>query len=256
MKIPKNFSFYSSINSLKNNALYDLKKRYKTILLKFTPLKQLFLRKKNLFFVISSIVLGLISLIIFNQSSKTTTNASQKKILIKVVANYKKKIDGLAKDFDIPPSYLLAVIALESSGRKKVPVRFEKGIYEKLIRLKNGKINQFENLKTKDVKKLSTAQLKALASSYGPFQIMGYKCFILNISLNTLRGKKHLYYAVKWINLTYGDLLRAKNYKDAFHIHNAGSKYPDDGVSKTYDPKYVANGLNYENYFRKEIYKN
>lgn len=256
MKTPKNYLFNFFFNPHKNNYYDRIKKSLKYAFFKFIPLKKLPIKKKYLFPVSGTLLIGLAGLIIYNNAQKTDINASQKKILIIVVKNYKKNIDALATQFELPPSYLLSVIALESSGRKRVPARFERGIYNKLLRLKNGEIKQFENLKTKDVKKLSTAHIKALASSYGPFQIMGYKCFILNISLNTLKGKNHLFYAIKWINLTYGDILRAKKFKDAFHIHNAGSKYPDDGISKTYDPKYVTNGLKYENYFRTEIYKN
>jgi hypothetical protein len=54
---------------------------------------------------------------------------------------------------------------------------------------------------------------------------------------------------VKWIDLTYGDYIRRGQYKDAFHIHNTGRPYPDSGPPKTYDPKYVPNGLMYMKYF-------
>ena len=60
-----------------------------------------------------------------------------------------------------------------------------------------------------------------------------------------------MYYAVKWINITYGDYVRKGDYKHAFHIHNAGKEYPSDGKPLTYDPDYVKNGLKYEKYFRK-----
>ncbi|MCX6233495.1 MAG: hypothetical protein NT175_02060 [Bacteroidetes bacterium] len=54
---------------------------------------------------------------------------------------------------------------------------------------------------------------------------------------------------MKWIDMTYGDYIRKGRYKDAFHIHNTGDTYPVAGPPKTYDPKYVENGLMYMKYF-------
>ncbi|MDF1551240.1 MAG: hypothetical protein P1P88_25695, partial [Bacteroidales bacterium] len=203
MKIPENYHFSSLLNSFKKKAYLKLQKRLKSSFFGLS-IKKLPSKKKQLFIAVGFSIFALIGIIIYTGSLKNDMNASEKKVLSRVVKNYKKNIDVLATQFNLPPSYLLAVIALESSGRKKVPVRYEKAIFTKLLQLKNAEIKQFENLKTKDVKKLSNVQLKALASSYGPFQIMGYKCYILNISLSTLKGKNHLFYAIKWINLTYG----------------------------------------------------
>jgi len=166
------------------------------------------------------------------------------------VINYKKSVDSLAEVFKLPADYLMAVIMLESSGRKKVPVRFEKGIYTQLKQLQDGKIEKFENLIPSDLKGVKVKTLKALSSSYGPFQIMGYKKYILNISLDQLMGKNNIYYAIKWIDLSYGQMLRDSEFKDAFHFHNAGKRYPLEGDPMTHDPKYVENGLTFQKYFK------
>jgi len=207
--------------------------------------------KKILFVLIYTLAFGLLSKFIYSEYREIKEHNAKKPSNFEIAnENYKKEITALAKKFKLPPSYLMAVIMLESSGKKKVPVRYEKGIYKELLSVKKGKKKSFENLTQKDVKNLSKKELKKLSCSYGPFQIMGYKSFILDISLDTLRGKKNMYYAVKWINHTYGDYVRNKNYKDAFHIHNAGKKYPEDGIPTTHDPDYVKNGLKYEKYFR------
>jgi hypothetical protein len=172
------------------------------------------------------------------------------------IENYQKPVDSLAKVFNLPPDFLMALIMLESSGRKKVPVRFEKSIYNDLKNLQSGKIDKFENLTKSDLKGVKDKTLKALASSYGPFQIMGYKKYILNISLDDLKGNKNMYYAIKWIDMSYGEMLRNEEYKDAFHFHNAGKRHPEVGGPTTYDPKYVENGLNYQKYFQELIYNN
>ncbi len=178
---------------------------------------------------------------------------TEKQAIKQLIKNYGKPVKILSKKFNIPESYLLALIMLESSGKKKVPARYEKNVYKKLLHLKQGKIKKFENITTKDLKKTSRRTLKKMACSYGPFQIMGYKSFFLKIPFKKLTGKYNMYYAVKWIKLTYGQSLKEKNYKDAFHIHNTGKKYPKIGLPKTHNPKYVQEGLRFEKIFRKKL---
>ena len=72
---------------------------------------------------------------------------------------------------------------------------------------------------------------------------------LLDIKIRDIRGDQAVYYGVKWIDLTYGETLREKKYKDAFHIHNTGSPFPSNGISKTHDPKYCNNGLKYMDWF-------
>jgi len=79
---------------------------------------------------------------------------------------------------------------------------------------------------------------------------MGYKSIELKISLQSLIGKNNLYWAIKWIETDYGNYIRNGDYKNAFHIHNAGKKYPDNGKPTTFDPKYVEKGLEYMKYFK------
>ncbi len=207
--------------------------------------------KKILFVLVYTLLFGLLSKFIYSEYKEIKEHNAKKPDAFEVASfNYKKEVNVLARKFKLPPSYLMALIMLESSGKKDVPIRFEKGIYKQLLLLKRGKIESFENLTQKDIKTLTNKELKLLSCSYGPFQIMGYKSFILNIPLDSLRGKRNMFYAVKWINLTYGDSIRNKNYKDAFHIHNAGKRYPENGKPTTHDPLYVENGLKYEKLFR------
>lgn len=160
--------------------------------------------------------------------------------------NYGKEIDTLADDFDLPAPFLKALIVLESSGRKDVPPRFEQKVYNDLIDLRTGKRKRFEQMETEDIRDASNEALRNLASSWGPFQLMGYKCVELGVQLNDMRGKDCLYWSVYWINKNYGHYLRQKKYQEAFRIHNTGSP-----VGKTHDPQYVKNGLDYLDYFEK-----
>jgi len=213
--------------------------------------------KKIFFFVIYCIAFGIVSKFIYKEYEEIKINKlANKGGFPSAIKNYKKQVDSLAEEFNLPSHYLMSVIMLESSGRKNTPVRFEKKIYDQLLLLQKGKIDKFENLKPSDLKGVSKKSLKAFASSYGPFQIMGYKSFILKIPLESLKGKYNLYYSIKWIDITYGDFVRNGDFQDAFHIHNAGEKFPEDGIPRTYDPDYVKNGLKYQEYFKKVIYKN
>lgn len=165
--------------------------------------------------------------------------------------NYGREVKRLAREFDISPSYLMSLIMLECSGRKDVPPRFEKHVFVKLKNVREKKVSDLENISYKDISNASDDALKNLASSWGPFQLMGYKCIHLGISIKDLRGDNSLYYGVKWINDTYGDYIRQKRYKDAFHIHNTGRPVPKDGKYKTYDKSYVPRGLEYMKEFDK-----
>ncbi len=163
--------------------------------------------------------------------------------------NYEADVNKYAKEYHLPASYLMSLIMLESSGREFVKPRFEKHVYIKLKKFRDGEIDKFEDLSRSDIENLSDKQLKNLAKSYGPFQIMGYKSIKLGCSVKDLSGKNAIKYGIKWINNEYGDVLRDGKFLDAFHLHNTGKVYPQSGNSQTYDPQYVENGMFYIHYF-------
>ncbi len=165
--------------------------------------------------------------------------------------NYGSEISQLAKQFQLSSAYFKALIALECSGLKRVPPRFERHIYKILKQVQLKKRQKYEFIRYNMIKDATDGALKNLARSWGPFQIMGYKCLYLGIKVKDLRGENALYWGMKWINLTYGDYLRKKRFQDAFHIHNTGEKYPLSGLSKTYDPNYVKNGLRFIAYYQR-----
>ena len=168
----------------------------------------------------------------------------------KVERNYGDVFEDLSDKFNIPEVYFKALAILECSGEKEIPERFEPNIYEQLKRVKSGEIDKFENITTELIKNESDKTLKEMSKSWGPFQLMGYKCIWLGVSIKDLK-QNSTYLGAKWINLTYGDYIRKGKYMDAFHLHNAGKMYPDSGPPKTFDPKYVENGLKYLKEFQK-----
>lgn len=167
--------------------------------------------------------------------------------------NYGKDVRKYAKEFDLPAEYLLALIVLECSGEANPGSRYEKGVYKKLVDLRDGKRKKYEQIRQKDLEDASDESLKSLATSWGPFQLMGYKCIAMDIDVSDIRGSDGLYHGIRWINEEYGRMLRKKHFKDAFHYHNAGSRYPLIGKARTHDPNYVSNGLRYMEYFKKQV---
>lgn len=220
--------------------------------------------KQFLKFLRNLIILGLMILVawyISKESRQKKAKNIQKEFSISenqagvnaALFNYKDEVVKYSEKYELPPEYVLALIMLESSGRRKVKPRYEKWVHNQLKDLKNNKIEKFENLTPETVKDADNAALKNLASSWGPCQIMGYKCISLNINISDLRGEDRIKWAIKWINDDYGKYLREGKFKDAFHIHNTGQAYPKTGKPKTYDPNYVKNGLEYMEYFKKEL---
>ena len=171
------------------------------------------------------------------------------KVCLRVEENYGKAIDSCAKIFNLNSRYIKSLACLECSGRTDRPNRFERHVYKRLKNVRDGKLADYEGVTTQMLADASDDALKNLATSWGPFQIMGYKCLHLNINVADLRGNDAVYWGVKWINMEYGHLLRKGRYRDAFHYHNTGRVYPADGKPTTYDPNYVSNGLEYMKHF-------
>ncbi len=167
------------------------------------------------------------------------------------MTNYYPDVKKYADEYNLPTSYLMALIMLESSGKNHIKPRFEPNVYDKLKKLRDGKIKRFEDLTQKDVAGLSNMQLRALSKSYGPFQIMGYKSIRLGVDVSDLDGNDAIKYGVMWINKEYGDVLRNGRFMDAFHKHNTGHDYPQSGKPETHNPDYVKNGMDYMRYFSK-----
>ena len=174
-------------------------------------------------------------------------------VIDKTIVNYGGEVSAFASQYKLPASYFLALIVLESSGRQVIPPRFEPHVYDKLKEVKQGKRKSYEHVTPSHIKDATDDALKNLASSWGPFQLMGYKCLLLDIKIKDIRGKDAIFWGIHWINLTYGKELKAGNYKDAFHIHNTGRKYPRHGRPYTHDPNYVQRGLGYMKQFEDRI---
>ena len=170
----------------------------------------------------------------------------------KVIENHGFQIEQAANTYQISADYLKALCMLESSGTKTIVPRYEKHVFKKLKKVRDGDLENYEHVTQDMLKDANDEALKNLASSWGPFQLMGYKCLLLDIKIKDIRGDDAVLYGVKWINLAYGERLRKGQYKDAFHVHNAGKPFPKDGIPRTYDKQYVYKGLKYMDVFKKK----
>lgn len=162
-----------------------------------------------------------------------------------VLQNYAQEVDEICRDLDLPSVYFKALIVLECSGRKPAESRFEPAVYRKLQEVQQGSRNKYSGLVQRDLRGFSDSELKDLSTSWGALQIMGYHTIKMNISLAKLKRGEGLYESINWCKQNYGQYLKRKDYKNAFHMHNAGRPYPKSGSPKTYDPDYVPKGLAY-----------
>jgi hypothetical protein len=159
------------------------------------------------------------------------------------ISNYSEEVLAAADQFDLSYGYLMALIQLECGGLKPAGSRFEKHVFKRLQEVRDGSRTNYENVTQRHLQDASDAALKNLATSWGPFQLMGYKCILLDVKIKDIRGPNAVHYGVKWINLAYGKRVRNEQFKDCFHIHNTGRPYPSNGNPKTHDPQYVPRGL-------------
>ena len=157
--------------------------------------------------------------------------------------NYSEEVKRAANEFDLPYPYLMSLIGLECGGKKPAGSRYEKHVFKRLQEVRDGKRTNYENVTRAHLSDASDEALKNLATSWGPFQLMGYKCILLGVKIKDIRGDNSVIYGAKWIDLAYGEKLRKGLYKDCFHIHNTGRSYPSNGQPTTHDPRYVSRGI-------------
>jgi hypothetical protein len=185
-------------------------------------------------FKIFSISLGLIFLINSCQFDKYSVTDK----------NYSEEVAKYAEEYNLPQAYLKSLIILECSGNKPAGKRFESNVYRKLKEVQSGARRNFEFVTRNKIINCTDDALRNLATSWGPFQIMGYKCVNMGILIKDLRGEDAVKWGVKWIDNEYGYLLRMNQFEKAFRVHNTGSP-----SGRTYDKNYVQNGLDHINYF-------
>jgi|TARA_B100001093_G_scaffold364665_1_gene349473 hypothetical protein len=157
--------------------------------------------------------------------------------------NYGAEVQKWSEHYDLPVPYLMALIQLESGGRKPAGKRFEVHVFDRLQDVQNGSLEHYENITQEHLTEANDDALRNLATSWGPFQLMGYKCILLERQIRDIRGQDAVQAGIEWIDITYGNVLRKGKYQDAFHLHNTGKPFPKSGPPLTFHPDYVEKGL-------------
>lgn len=181
----------------------------------------------------------------------TTTSGIPRNALELAKENYHTDIKKAALAYDVPYEYLMALTVLECSGKRPAGTRFEKVVYKRLLQVKSGDRRKYENVKKRHLEDASDEAIRNLATSWGPFQLMGYKCIGMDVNVADIRGDDAVLQGARWISNEYGKMLKNQQFKDAFHYHNTGRRFPKSGRSATHDPSYVQRGLEYMEYFDK-----
>ena len=204
------------------------------------------MEKRLLHFTGSIVVLGVLTFGYLQYKGYTTdikNSLKNKASSGDAISNYSEEVERASVEFDLPYPYLMALLQLECGGRKPAGSRFEKHVFKRLKDVRDGNRESYENVTPRHLADASDAALKNLSTSWGPFQLMGYKCILLEVKIKDIRGPESVYYGAKWIDLAYGKKLREGKYKDCFHIHNTGRPFPSNGKPTTHDPQYIPRGI-------------
>ena len=159
------------------------------------------------------------------------------------IQHYSEEVQRAATKYNLDYGYLMALIMLECGGKRPAGARFEPHVFNRLKQVRNGTRKNYENVTARHLADASDEALRNLATSWGPFQLMGYKCILLDVNIRDIRGDQGVEHGADWINRTYGSLMRQGRYRDCFHIHNTGRPFPSSGLPQTHDTQYIPRGL-------------
>jgi hypothetical protein len=168
----------------------------------------------------------------------------------KVERNYGYQVDSLCQKYRLPPEYFKALILLECGANKPANSRFEAKVYQTLLQVRDGQLAGYSGVTTAQLRGRADAELRLLATSWGPLQIMGYHCLGMGLTVDDLRGPHAVRHGILWSKNLYGRYLREYRLRDAFHFHNRGRPFPKFGGAQTHDPSYVNKGLAYAQILR------
>lgn len=136
------------------------------------------------------------------------TEAQAKKLAKQIFDRFDKRIYEATLHTNIPPAFVAGLLGNEAgkdrSGQiDEAATRFEPAVYAKLKAVHDGSRKEYGDITRKDIADASDAALRALATSYGCSQIMGYHVIhALHCTIADLRNPdKHFFYTVKLLQL-------------------------------------------------------
>jgi hypothetical protein len=163
----------------------------------------------------------------------------------KMKENYELEIEKVCDELKLPAHYFKALVILECGGEKPAGNRYEPHVFQRLKQVRSGKSKRYGKFTTKHLQLVTENTLKKMATSWGPFQIMGYHCISLGITLDELNGKEAIKNGIIWAKKNYGQYLEDRDFRQAFHIHNTGQTIPLNGIPITHDRFYIDKGLEF-----------
>lgn len=167
------------------------------------------------------------------------TEKQSQELAAKIFRWLRTKIDAACEGSFVPPPFVAGLVSVENSQLNPEAMRFEPHVFEKLKTLRAGSLASYNNIPTSKVKDASDEALRALATSYGLTQIMGWWSIHLKCTVAELRDpEKHLGWGVILLQLTALRDLETEGFERVLRIWNSGSP-----TGKTHDPAYVANAL-------------
>lgn len=143
----------------------------------------------------------------------------------------------------VPRELLAGLIGVEAGkdrhGQLKEDARrFEPYVFERLREVRDGHRTSYNNIRRAQLKDTTDASLRALATSYGLTQIMGWWAIHLGCTVADLRSSdKHLDYAAQLIQRNALKHIES-NPAAVFRIWNTGR-----ANGRTHDPDYVYNAI-------------
>lgn len=171
------------------------------------------------------------------------SSASALKLAQQIRDRFGLKIAEATEGTPVPPKFVAGLIAVEAGKKNgqilETATRFEPGVFAKLQQVRDGQRKSWSGIKTAHIRDAVDLALRALATSYGLTQVMGWHTINnLDCTVAELRDpEKHLGYAVKLLllNSADGDFER-KQYVGEFREWNSGREQ-----GATHDPDYVYN---------------
>lgn len=164
------------------------------------------------------------------------SSSQARKLAQQILDRFQARIAKAVEGTPVPPEFLAGLIAVESNGRENAS-RYEAHVFAKLKQVRDGKLLQYNRIRRAQLAEASDDALKALATSHGSTQTMGYWAIHLNITVGDLRDPdKHLGYAVKLLDMNAGGYVHDSAWPSVLRIWNTGR--PN---GKTHDPAYVSN---------------
>ena len=147
---------------------------------------------------------------------------------------------------DISWSFIMALYVMECVDTMECGGQYDKTVFQELKNVRAGKLKEYKDITAHHVVASSNDALRELATSWGPFQIRGYRAVPYGITISQLKSEKAVEYSILWIAKAYGALLKKYTCQEMFlqHIH-----YHSRVLTTISSLEYASQGCKYMEWF-------